>query len=71
MPMLPPSCTSTAGGLQEVTAVNAVVVDLPLVPVMATNGASRRARACVRGRTIRHRLHDFDRCRSPARPAAQ
>ena len=39
VPMLPPICTSRPADLR-MWAVSAVVVDLPLVPVMATNGAS-------------------------------
>ena len=38
-PMLPPIATSRPASLST-WAISAVVVDLPLVPVMATNGAS-------------------------------
>ena len=47
VPMLPPSCVSKPA-LAHRCAISAVVVDLPLVPVMATNGAwgacARRSR---------------------------
>ena len=39
MPILPPSCTSRSA-VDRRCAISAVVVDLPLVPVIATNGAS-------------------------------
>ena len=39
VPMLPPICASRPAA-RRMWAVSAVVVDLPLVPVMATNGAS-------------------------------
>ena len=48
------------GGRAEMCSVSAVVVDLPLVPVMATNGACGRVTAFVRGRTAR--------CRRSPRP---
>ena len=44
VPMLPPTCTSRPAALR-MCAVSAVVVDLPLVPVMAMNGTSK---LCVR-----------------------
>jgi hypothetical protein len=46
--MLPPTCTSWPAAFR-MCAISAVVVDLPLVPVIATNGAAgataRRSRA--------------------------
>ena len=39
VPMLPPICTSFPAS-RRMWAMSAVVVDLPLVPVMATKGAS-------------------------------
>ena len=39
VPMLPPICASRPAA-RRTWAISAVVVDLPLVPVMATNGAS-------------------------------
>ncbi len=39
VPILPPSCASRPADASR-CAISAVVVDLPLVPVMATNGAS-------------------------------
>ena len=39
VPMLPPICTSRPAA-RRMWAISAVVVDLPLVPVMAMNGAS-------------------------------
>ena len=41
VPILPPSCASMPADAAR-WAISAVVVDLPLVPVMATNGASGR-----------------------------
>ncbi len=41
VPILPPSCASMPADLTR-CAISAVVVDLPLVPVMATNGAAGR-----------------------------
>ena len=38
VPILPPSCASWPADAAR-WAISAVVVDLPLVPVMATNGA--------------------------------
>src|SRR4051794_37729598 len=42
--MLPPICTSRPAS-RRICATSAVVVDLPLVPVMATNGASGATRS--------------------------
>jgi len=41
VPILPPIWVSVAGRSHQNAAISAVVVDLPLVAVMATNGALR------------------------------
>ena len=46
VPMLPPICTSQPAGAKT-WAVSAVVVDLPLVPVMAMKGASGAMRGAL------------------------
>ena len=54
VPILPPICTSRPAS-RRIWAISAVVVDLPLVPVMATKRRVRRDLGRARGRTARCR----------------